>query len=36
VRGLGLASALSDDSRRRNAVLDAWADVLDDELEKKP
>lgn len=33
VRGLGLASALSDDSRRRNAVLDAWADVLDDELE---
>jgi len=34
VRGLGLASALSDDSRRRNAVLDAWASVLDDELVK--
>jgi AcrR family transcriptional regulator len=33
VRGLGLASALSDDSRRRNAVLDAWAAVLDDQLE---
>ena len=33
VRGLGLASALSDDSRRRNAVLDAWATVLDEELD---
>ena len=33
VRGLGLASALSDDSQRRNAILDAWAPVLDDQLE---
>lgn len=33
LRGLGLASALSDDSRRRAAVLDAWATVLDAELE---
>ena len=33
VRDLRLASALSDDSRRRNAVLDAWADVLDSELD---
>jgi AcrR family transcriptional regulator len=33
VRGLGLASALSDDSRRRDAVLDAWAAVLDVSLE---
>jgi len=33
LRGLGLASALSDDRRRRSAVLDAWATVLDTELE---
>lgn len=33
LRGLGLASALTDDSRRRSAVLDAWAAVLDEELE---
>ena len=33
VRGLGLASALSDDSQRRNAILDAWAPVLDERLE---
>jgi AcrR family transcriptional regulator len=32
VRGLGLASALSDDSKRRGAVLDVWAAVLDDQL----
>ncbi|MGI9085764.1 MAG: TetR/AcrR family transcriptional regulator [Aeromicrobium sp.] len=34
VRGLGLAAALSDDSRRRDAVLDAWAVMLDHNLEK--
>ena len=33
LRGLGLAASLSDDSKRRAAVLDAWAAVLDDELE---
>ncbi|MGH3458103.1 TetR/AcrR family transcriptional regulator [Aeromicrobium sp.] len=33
LRGFGLAASLSDDSRRRDAVLDAWALVLDDKLE---
>ena len=33
LRGLGLAASLSDDSKRRGAVLDAWAIVLDDSLE---
>lgn len=33
LRGFGLAASLSDDSKRRSAVLDAWADVLDRELE---
>jgi len=33
LRGLGLAASLSDDSRRRGAVLDAWAVVLDESLE---
>jgi len=33
LRGLGLASALSDDSRRRASVLDAWAVVLEEQLE---
>ncbi|MFT4187817.1 MAG: TetR/AcrR family transcriptional regulator [Aeromicrobium sp.] len=32
-RGLGLAASLTDDSRRRAAILDAWADTLDRELE---
>ncbi|HNL50927.1 MAG TPA: TetR/AcrR family transcriptional regulator [Actinomycetota bacterium] len=32
IRGLGLARALSDDTRRRNRVLDRWAAVLDHEL----
>ncbi len=32
LRGLGLANSLSDDARRRSAVLDSWADVLDREL----
>lgn len=33
LRGLGLAGTLTDDSRRRAAVLDAWADTLDQSLE---
>jgi len=33
LRGLGLAAALSDDSRRRARILDAWADVLERELD---
>lgn len=33
LRGLGLAASLSDDARRRSAVLDSWAGVLDHELE---
>lgn len=32
VRGLGLANALSNDGRRRNRILDRWAEVLDHEL----
>lgn len=32
LRGLGLADSLSDDSRRRSAVLDSWAVVLDQGL----
>jgi len=32
LRGLGLANSLSDDARRRSAVLDSWAAVLDREL----
>lgn len=34
LRGLGLASTLSDDSTRRASILDAWADTLDRELER--
>jgi AcrR family transcriptional regulator len=34
VRGLGLAASLSDDSKRRGVVLDAWARVLDSQLVK--
>lgn len=33
VRGLGLAASLTDDTRRRAAVLDSWAVVLERELE---
>jgi AcrR family transcriptional regulator len=33
LRGLGLAASLSDDSARRARILDAWADVLERELE---
>jgi AcrR family transcriptional regulator len=32
VRGLGLANTITDDSRRRAAILDRWADVLEKEL----
>lgn len=32
LRGLGLAAALTDDSKRRAFILDAWATVLDDEV----
>ena len=32
LRGFGLAASLSDDSKRRGAVLDAWAPILDDRL----
>ena len=34
VRGLGLASTISDDSTRRRRILREWADVLDRELER--
>jgi AcrR family transcriptional regulator len=30
VRGLGLAATISDDTRRRNRILDQWADTLDE------
>src|SRR4051794_9856900 len=32
VRGLGLASTITDDGRRRGRILDRWAAVLDDAL----
>ncbi|MFZ0141160.1 MAG: TetR/AcrR family transcriptional regulator [Aeromicrobium sp.] len=32
LRGFGLAASLSDDTKRRDAVLDAWAPILDDRL----
>ena len=32
VRGLGLATTISDDSARRRRILDEWARVLDDRL----
>lgn len=32
IRGLGLANALTNDSRRRSRILDRWAEVLDHEL----
>ncbi|GAA3539538.1 TetR family transcriptional regulator [Aeromicrobium flavum] len=34
LRGLGLAATLTDDSRRRASILDAWAETLDRELER--
>jgi AcrR family transcriptional regulator len=35
VRGLGLASTISDDRRRRIRILDQWAATLDDALERR-
>jgi AcrR family transcriptional regulator len=35
VRGLGLASTISDDSARRRRILREWADVLDRELSRE-
>lgn len=32
VRGLGLANTITDDARRRQRILDRWAEVLDKEL----
>ena len=32
VRGLGLAATISDDTRRRNRILDQWAQTLDEAL----
>ncbi|GAA1777335.1 TetR family transcriptional regulator [Nocardioides hankookensis] len=32
VRGLGLANTITDDTRRRERILDRWADVLEKEL----
>jgi hypothetical protein len=32
VRGLGLAATISDDTRRRNRILDQWARALDGAL----
>jgi AcrR family transcriptional regulator len=34
VRGLGLASTITDDRRRRTRILDQWAATLDDMLER--
>ncbi len=34
LRGLGLANTLGDDSRRRNRILDQWAQSLDRELKE--
>jgi len=36
VRGLGLATTITDDTRRRSRILDEWARVLDRELKEKP
>lgn len=36
MRGLGLAAALSDDHKRRSSILDAWAEVLENELVVQP
>ena len=36
VRGLGLASTITDDTRRRSRILDQWADVLDARLKEAP
>jgi AcrR family transcriptional regulator len=36
VRGLGLAATISDDTRRRNRILDEWARTLDRSLRASP
>lgn len=36
VRGLGLANTISDDTDRRNRILDEWARVLDEKLQVEP
>ncbi len=36
VRGLGLATTITDDTRRRARILDEWARVLDRELKETP
>lgn len=36
VRGLGLASTIGDDTRRRQRILDRWAEVLDERLRRRP
>jgi AcrR family transcriptional regulator len=36
VRGLGLASTITDDSARRGRILDEWARVLDDRISTDP
>jgi AcrR family transcriptional regulator len=35
IRGLGLASTISDDDARRARILDRWADVLDAQLPRR-
>jgi hypothetical protein len=35
-RGLGLANLLTDDSRRRQGVLDQWSTMLADALHEEP
>jgi AcrR family transcriptional regulator len=35
IRGLGLASTISDDQARRARILDRWAEVLDEELPRR-
>ncbi|MGN6161251.1 MAG: TetR/AcrR family transcriptional regulator [Marmoricola sp.] len=34
IRGLGLANTIADDRRRRNQILDRWAEVLGQELQE--
>ena len=34
IRGLGLANTITDDRRRRNQILDRWAEVLDHQLQE--
>ena len=34
IRGLGLANTITDDRRRRNQILDRWAEVLDEQLQE--